>query len=219
MKPSQIAQIVFILLAAVGVYSFVASSRDGFRRELCTPMCAIRPNYAATNRLAPDFELPKIGGGTVRLSDYRGKVVILNFWTKSCRPCLEEMPSLAKLSQLLEGHRDVVLLTISTDETAEDADATLRSILGAEAPFVTAVDVDSEIVGDKFGTKLFPETWFIDPKGVVRARFDGARNWAHPLTVQFAESLLGPMTCHEVEFTKGKPGGPLASMCDDLVPG
>lgn len=218
MKVSQLAQLVFIVLAAIGVYSFVSSARDGERRRVCTPLCAMGPNYADLNRTAPDFELPKLGGGTVKLSDYRGKVVILNFWTKSCRPCLEEMPSLAELAALLEKKPGVELLTICTDETAEDAEATLRSILGTVPPFVTAIDADSEIVADKYGTKLYPETWFIDGQGVIRARFDGARDWATPLTLEFADSLKDPMPC-AVQFIGGKPKGQSATICEDFLPG
>ena len=94
-KSTQLAQLAFTLVAAAGVYSFLSSARDGERRRLCTPACALRPHYANDNRTAPDFELPTLDGSTKKLSDFRGKVVVLNFWTKSCRPCLEEMPALA----------------------------------------------------------------------------------------------------------------------------
>jgi thiol-disulfide isomerase/thioredoxin len=100
-KSAQIAQLVFIVLAAIGVYSFVAAARDGETRRVCTPLCAMRPNYANVNRLAPDFELGNLKGQRVRLSSYRGRVVILNFWTKTCKPCLEEMPSLSDLGKAL----------------------------------------------------------------------------------------------------------------------
>ena len=81
----------------------------------------MHPDYAARNRTAPDFELPKLGGGTAKLSSYRGKIVILNFWTKTCRPCLEEMPGIASLGKALAPHDDMALLTISTDDTRSDA--------------------------------------------------------------------------------------------------
>ncbi|HEY4158256.1 MAG TPA: TlpA disulfide reductase family protein, partial [Polyangiaceae bacterium] len=177
MPLSRIAQFVVIILAALGVYGFVTTARDGETRRVCTPLCAMRPDYAARNRLAPDFELPKLGGGTARLSSYRGKAVILNFWTKSCRPCLEEMPSIAGLSKAIAPHSDLALLTVSTDDSLEDARDTLRAVLGGDPPFVVMIDPDSKVVGGKFGTKLYPETWFIDEAGVIRARVDGGREW------------------------------------------
>src|SRR5690606_34830923 len=94
-----IAQLGFIVLASLGVYGFVAAASDGESRRACAALCALRPNYAGNNRLAPDFELPELKGGKVRLSSFRGKTVIVNFWTKTCQPCLEEMPSLANLAK------------------------------------------------------------------------------------------------------------------------
>ena len=173
MKLAPFAQFAFIALAAVIVYSFVATAREGEGRRTCTPLCTMRPNYADQNRLAPEFELENLSGKKVRMSDYRGRVVILNFWTKTCRPCLEELPSLGDLAKVLVKHPNMSLVTICTDESAKDAKETLASVMGGEVPFEVLMDPDSKVVGDKFGTQLYPETWFIDPAGVIRARIDG----------------------------------------------
>lgn len=216
MKPAQIAQIVFVLLAAAAVYSFVSTAKDGERRRVCTPYCAMRPAYANANRTAPDFELPGLNGETIRLSDYRGKVVVMNFWTKTCQPCLEEMPSLAELAQILSERNDAVLIAVSTDESVEDARATLKSVLGSVPGFPVAVDADSNIVGDRYGTKLYPETWFIDPNGVIRARFDGARDWSHALSLDLIEAIKSPVPC-DIEFSANRASGRAAALCDDLL--
>lgn len=207
----------FIVLASFFVYAFVATAKDGETRRSCSSLCALRPNYAAQNRLAPDFELPALGGGTRRLSDYRGEVVILNFWTKTCGPCLEEMPSLAKLGQALAKRKGVRLVTITTDESAEDAAATLRSLFGSPPSFEVLIDPEASVVTDKFGTKLFPETWFIDPEGVIRARVDGARDWSNPLVIDFLESLRSPLSCG-IEFAGGKARGEFAGLCEEIAP-
>ncbi len=214
-KPAQLAQIAFIAIASFFVYAFVATAKDGETRRTCAPLCAVRPNYAADNRAAPDFELPSMFGGKKRLSDYRGQVVVLNFWTKTCKPCLEEMPSLAKLGLSLREREGMSLVTITTDESAEDARATLHSLLEGEPPFEVLIDPDGEIVTDKFGTKLFPETWFIDEEGIIRARVDGARDWSSAIAVDFADSLRERSVCG-VEFVKGKPSGPFAGLCGEL---
>jgi peroxiredoxin len=215
---AKLAELLFIGCAAAGVYGFVSAAKDGETRRSCTSLCALRPAYAAQNRLAPDFELPSINGGKVKLSDYRGKVVILNFWTKTCRPCLEEMPSIADLAKALKAHPNVALVTITTDENATDARDTMKSVLGGgDPPFEVLVDAEASIVRDKYGTKLFPETWFIDREGVIRARFDGGRAWASPLTIDLAESLANPITC-AITFDGGKPAGPMASLCGEFTP-
>jgi len=214
-KIAQTAQVLFIVAASWFVYGFVSMAKDGETRRTCTATCAMKPHYAAQNRAAPDFELPNLNGKMVRLSDYRGKVVVLNIWSKSCPPCLEEMPSLAALGHTLASRDDIVLLTITTDESAEDARSTLQSILGQEAPFEVLIDPDTKVVADMFGTKLYPETWFIDGKGVIRARVDGARDWSTALAVQFAESLKTPFACG-ITFRKGKAQGSNAELCADM---
>jgi thiol-disulfide isomerase/thioredoxin len=217
-KAAQLAQVAFIALASFLVYAFVATAKDGETRRSCTALCSLLPNYSAQNRLAPNFELKTLTGETRRLSDYRGEVVVLNFWTKTCGPCLEEMPSLAKFAHTLKQSGGMRLVTITTDDSAEDARATLQSLLGSEPPFEVLVDPDAKVVGDLFGTTLYPETWFIDPDGIIRARIDGARDWSKPLALEFAESLRGPMQC-DVEFAAGEPRGPLAGLCEEIAPG
>lgn len=215
---AKIVELAFIGCAALGVYGFVTAAKDSETRRSCTSLCALQPDYAARNRLAPDFELPSINGPKVKLSSFRGKVVILNFWTKTCRPCLEEMPSIADLAKALKAHPNVVLLTITTDEDAKDARDTMKSVLGGgDPPFEVLIDSESSIVRDKYGTKLFPETWFIDPQGVIRARFDGGRSWASPLIIDLAESLNNPIQC-QVAFDGRKPQGPMANLCGEFTP-
>ena len=219
MSFGHIGQAIVAVLAAFAVYGFVGTAQNGETRRACSALCALRPDYAARNRMAPDFELPDLDGKKVKLSSFRGRTVILNFWTKTCRPCLEEMPSLAGLAKALRPHPDIVFVTITTDENAADAKNTLHSVLsGGEIPFVVLVDPDGEIVRGKFGTKLFPETWFIDPNGVIRVRFDGPREWDGPLPIDLAKSLSTPIPC-DVVYAAGKPRSTLEDRCDAIRSG
>jgi peroxiredoxin len=215
MKPAAVLQMGFIVVAATAVYSFVSMAKDSETRRACVPVCAMRPTYAARNRSAPDFTLPDADGKPVKLSQYRGKTVILNFWTTTCQPCLEEMPSLADLAKVLAKRDDVVVLTISTDLTKDVALSALQTLLREpKPPFTVLFDPESNVVHDKFGTELFPETWVIDPKGIVRARFDGARDWSNALVLDLVESFQRPVTCG-LEFQAGKPVGAEAAICED----
>jgi len=213
-KTATLVQIAFILVAALAVYGFVRAAQNDQRYSSCTAMCSMAPSYAARDRVAPDFELPDLSGKMVSLSSFRGKTVFLNFWTKTCRPCLEEMPSLAELGKLLQKRSDMVLVTISTDEGADDVRDTLKVILNGETPFTVLFDPESKVVLDRFGTKLFPETWIIDPKGVIRARFDGARDWSDATVLDVAEMVARPSGC-PVEFLRGAPRGNFAALCSD----
>lgn len=210
---SAAAQLVVIALACAAVFGFVQAARSDDRRTTCSAFCALHPQYAGRNRLAPELDLKDGEGKPLRLADYRGKTVILNFWTKTCQPCLKEMPSLQELGKILEKRDDIVLLAVSTDAGPEAVNETLQVILEGEKPsFRIGFDPDLEVVRDKFGTKLFPETWIIDPQGYIRARFDGERNWASPFALEVAEMTGRGAGC-PIDFDKGAPVGPHASLC------
>ena len=68
---------------------------------------------------------------------------------------------------------------------------------------------------DKYGTKLYPETWFIDPDGVIRARIDGERDWTTGGVLDFAKSLQDKLSCG-IQFRQGRPTGELAGLCGDF---
>jgi peroxiredoxin len=210
-----VAQIVFIGVAAVGVYSFVGAAQRDMKRASCTALCKLKPAYAGDNRVAPDFDLPDMDGRRVKLSSFRGKVVVLNFWTKTCNPCLEEMPAIAELAKIAHGRDDIVVVTVSTDEGPEAVRDTLKVALGSgDIPFPVLFDPESDVVLGRYGTRLFPETWIIDKNGVIRARFDRALDWATPLAVEVAASVAAGGSC-PVEFYDSKPRGPYVGLCDD----
>jgi peroxiredoxin len=211
---AQLAQFTFIGAAALGVYMFVTTAQDGEARASCTALCALHPAYANTNRTVPDFELPDLQGRPVRISNFQGKTVVLNFWTKTCKPCLEEMPALADLARTFQSEgSDIQVVTITTDESADDARMTLQAILGSEPPFPVLIDPGGDkVVNGRFGTHLFPETWFIDPRGVIRVRVDGARDWSNSMAVEVAKMVSRPSGCG-ISFESSKPRGPRSELC------
>jgi peroxiredoxin len=163
----------------------------------------LHPNYAGAEKKMPDFVMKDMAGRDVTSASLLGKVVILNFWTKTCGPCLQEMPEIAELAKILRPKSDVALLTVSTDDGPTDIQDTLKSVLREEPPFPVLFDPDSRIVGGKFGTHLFPETWIIDKRGVIRARFDGAREWSSSAVVELVEDLRAGGYC-AVDVREGK---------------
>jgi peroxiredoxin len=214
MKVSAFVQAGFIGLAGLSVFAFVSMARDAETRRGCVPICVMRPNYAGQNRTAPDFELLDEHGAKVRLSQFRGKTVVLNFWTTTCQPCLEEMPSLADLTKVLRTRENVVVLTVSTDASKETADTTLQTLLQGKPPFAVLYDPEADVVRGKYGTSLYPETWVIDPRGVIRARFDGARDWTNAMFLDLLDSFARSPACG-VEFQGGALTGDGEAMCDE----
>lgn len=137
------------------------------------------PHYLGASLLAPDFTLPRQDGGEWSLSDHRGKVIVMNFWTVTCKPCIQEMPTIELLAEIVEPWGDVEVVTVSTDRSWDE----VATIIPIQSRITSLLDSDRQVVTGKFGTKLFPETWIIDADGVVRFRFDGALDWSDPVAL------------------------------------
>ena len=138
-------------------------------------------------RIAPDFELPDLADKDVRLSDFRGKVVFLNFWATWCKPCREEMPSMEVLYKNFE--RDgLVVLAISIDRVTTKKDI---------PPFVKSLNLTFPILIDSWGQtdkryKLMgvPESYIIDQQGVLREKVIGPKDWTILDNLQTITGLL-----------------------------
>jgi len=137
------------------------------------------PHYLGASLLAPDFSLPRQGGGEWKMSEQRGKVIVMNFWTVTCRPCIQEMPTIELLAEITQDWGDVEVVAISTDRSW----AEVETIIPRTSRITSLLDKDRKVVTDQFGTKLFPETWIIDADGLVRFRFDGALDWSNPVAL------------------------------------
>lgn len=210
------AQLTFVVFAALLAYGFVSVSKEAETRRVCSAPCFLHPDYMSADRRAPAFSLRDLRGRTVTLESLRGKVVLLNFWTKTCGPCLEEMPELAELTRILRDRPDVAVITVSVDEGPEDVKPTLQTVLREEPPFGVLFDPDSTVVRGKYGTRLFPETWFIDKQGIIRARFDGAREWSNALVVEFVDELRRGDYC-SVKIDGERLGGKAARLCNEMT--
>jgi cytochrome c biogenesis protein CcmG, thiol:disulfide interchange protein DsbE len=136
---------------------------------------------AQTGKLAPDFTVSD-GTTTVHLASYRGKVVLLNFWATWCEPCVVELPSLL---QLHHDQPNLVILAVSIDE---DPDAYSRFIARHHIDLITVRD-PSQSAPKLFHTDMWPETYVIDRKGIIRSKYIGAQDWSAPEIRAFLKSL------------------------------
>jgi cytochrome c biogenesis protein CcmG/thiol:disulfide interchange protein DsbE len=130
---------------------------------------------------APDFVVQD-GSRRIQLSQYRGKVVVLNFWASWCPPCLEEFPSLVDLQHRMP---QVVVLAVSFDH---DADAYRQFLTDNHIDLLTVRD-GSEHSNLAFGTSRPPETYIIDRNGVIRRKFIGGQQWTSPDIVAYLNRL------------------------------
>ena len=122
--------------------------------------------------MAPDFSLQDTGGKTHRLSDYRGRPVIINFWTTWCPPCREELPSMNRAWHLIE-EEGIAMLAINM---GEDEDTIF--IFSADYPtdFPILMDQSGEVI-EQWPVKGLPTTYVIAPDGTIAYRAIGSREW------------------------------------------
>ncbi|MGA2100464.1 MAG: TlpA disulfide reductase family protein [Candidatus Sulfotelmatobacter sp.] len=120
----------------------------------------------------------------VSLDQFRGQIVVLNFWATWCPPCLEELPSLMTMQDRMRG-RGVVVVGVSIDV---DQDAYHRFLKQQGINFLTVRDPQQKVAG-LYGTTGWPETYIIDRQGVLRRKFVGAVDWNEPEVVQFLSRL------------------------------
>ena len=156
-------------IAFVAVFLAISGCDRGSRPEL-------------VGRSAPDFTVSD-SQRTVSLHDYKGKVVVLNFWASWCAPCIEEMPSLIQMQHELRDR--VTVLAVATDH---DPEAYRKFVHEHNVDLITVNDA-AQKSSDTYGTWGWPESYIIDRKGIVRRKFIGPVEWTNPSIVAYLEKL------------------------------
>jgi peroxiredoxin len=132
---------------------------------------------------APEFSVQD-ADHKVSLSEFRGQIVILNFWASWCAPCIEEMPSLIQMQGKLKKNGVTVLgVSIDADEAA------YHKFLKDYGVNFVAVRDEAQKSSTLYGTFRWPETYVIDRSGVVRRKFIGAVNWNSPEITDYLSKL------------------------------
>lgn len=143
---------------------------------LCTLASFARAEQTLTvipnSVMAPDFALLDTEGRTHRLSDYRGKPVIINFWTTWCPPCREEIPSMNRAWHILE-KEGIAMLAINM---GEDEDTIFIFTADYPADFPILMDQSGEVI-EEWPVKGLPTTYVIAPDGTIAYRAIGSREW------------------------------------------
>ena len=135
---------------------------------------------------APNFLLKDSDGFNVTLDQFRGKVVLLNFWATWCGPCKVEMPAMERLYRSFS-RTEFEILAVSTDAQG----AAVTRPFQQEAGFTFPVLHDADFrIGLRYGARQLPMTFLIDRKGIIRNRIPGARDWNTPAGKRLVESLL-----------------------------
>jgi peroxiredoxin len=162
--------------------AFIVALPQAARGDAFKELDLLRPGRATA---AIDFTVPDLTGSPLRLADFKGKVVLLNFWATWCPPCKEEMPSMERLYRRYKEHGfTIVAISIDTNTAAV-------------APFVKRFKLTFPIgldpkttVANQYSVRALPATFLIDRRGTVAAVAIGPRDWDGKAGHAAIESLL-----------------------------
>jgi peroxiredoxin len=143
------------------------------------PACYTGSRPLRIGSTAPEFTVQD-SARSVKLSDFRGQVVVLNFWATWCPPCVEEMPSLVEMQRRMKA-KGITVLAVSVDV---DQNAYLQFLKEHNVNLLTVRDPDQKS-NALYGTFKFPETYIIDRNGVMRRKFVGGVDWTAPDITEF----------------------------------
>jgi cytochrome c biogenesis protein CcmG, thiol:disulfide interchange protein DsbE len=163
--PSRRARVITAAIALVALVAIVAvtvavvASND---KEPAAQLEGVaQPNSAKVGEVAPDFELETLDGGTVRLSDFRGKPVVVNFWASWCNPCRQEFPLFR--SALADARGKFALVGVDAGDLRSDARRFARE---ERATWPNGFDGDGTVARG-YGVDPLPQTFFIRPDGTI----------------------------------------------------
>jgi peroxiredoxin len=143
------------------------------------------PGPAVQGEPAPDFTFKDSAGTQYSLSDFKGKVVLVNFWATWCPPCKDEMPSMEILQRRME-KSPFVILALSVDDSWAPVNRFMKEN-GFNLPIYE--DFDKKI-STLYGTHMYPETYILDKKGKVAYKVVGPTDWLSSEMMKFLNVLI-----------------------------
>jgi peroxiredoxin len=166
-----------------GEASIAGKSAQDFTMDLPDPPAAASQSPVAG--MPAEANLFAKAGKPTHLSDFKGKVVVLNFWATWCPPCVEEAPALNHLQQRIAS-RGGVIIGVSIDDDPGKYEKFLKDF---SVPFPTWRDPSAKVMHD-YGTIMIPETYIIDRHGRIARKIIGPQRWDSPELTAYFDYLL-----------------------------
>jgi len=184
---------------AFGIAFIIGCLGEGLKRKLKTGLVLafvtglivlfVHPDYrngeaSLRGKPAPDFQIT-LDGKPTKLSDYRGKVVLVNFWASWCPPCIDEAPALNRLQEHIAPLGGIILgISEDTDQAAFD-----NFLKTYNVNFPTYRDPTARIKAN-YGTQMIPESYVVDRSGRIDRKLVGAQDWTSPEMLTYLDSVL-----------------------------
>ncbi|WP_102344942.1 TlpA family protein disulfide reductase [Bacillus sp. Marseille-P3661] len=183
-------KIIFIVII-LGMFSWavldlVNSNEESANQEDTTGTEVVKESDTIgleRGQIAPDFELKTLEGETVRLSDYRGTRVFVNFWATWCPPCRAEMPDMEKVYKEMD---NVEILAVNLTDSEQNEEVVEEFVADFGLTFPILMDRNSE-VASMYRVQAYPTSYMIDSNGRIQFIAIGAMN--HDLMVQEIEKM------------------------------
>jgi len=167
-------------LSALSVDAPVAWAQGSINYKV-VPILQAMKDIAPT----PEIVLGTLEGKKISLKDFRGKVVLLNFWASWCLPCREEMPAMEKLYQEYKD-KNFAILAVAVKDSKQETSKFVREL---KLTYPIALDLDAK-VGQEYGAWGLPVSYLIGPKGEGLARGWGPANWYDSSARKLIKDLL-----------------------------
>lgn len=168
-----IAVLLFIIgLAGYGIYDYLDKSPS---KAIQTMEAEVNEVGVRKGQRAPDFTLANLEGNSMKLSDYQGKRVLLNFWASWCPPCQVEMPHMQRFYEDYQ-QQDVVILGVNMTSIEKHQDDVQQFISKGAYTFPILLDPKGDVM-QAYQVTAYPTTYLLDSSGVIQDKFVGAMSY------------------------------------------
>src|SRR5690625_1699519 len=175
-----VPMVIVLILLGWAVYDFIDTKNNQLNvvtNEEGEVLVGLDVGY-----LAPDFELETLNEDVVKLSDFRGERIMINFWASWCGPCRSEMPDMEKFYQ----DKDVTILAVNVTNTERKMDHVIDFIDEINATYPILLDKNRD-VSNLYKIQPLPTTFMVDSNGIINFKTYGAMNY--DLMVQEFEKM------------------------------
>lgn len=155
--------IIIVVIAVIFTAGYFYYKGDYSKKEDYDMEMAYVPEQIDDEIAAPDFELENLDGERVKLSDYRGKIVFLNFWATWCKYCRVEMPDFNETNKEFENEGDAIILTVNVKEEKEKVENYINK---NNISLPVLLDTEGKVAA-QYGVNSYPSTFIINPDGNV----------------------------------------------------